>query len=547
MDQTEMGREAGERRAMVREIAVDVAVIGGGMGGCAAALAAARQGSRVFLSEETAWVGGQLTAQAVPPDEHPWIEQFGCTRSYRALRAEIRRLYRECYPLTPAARSDPHLNPGQGWVSRLCCEPRVAHLALQNLLSYWITCGAIMLRRHTWPLQAETDRDHVVAVTLWDDLAGERLVVRANWFVDATELGDLLPMCGAEYVTGAESADETGEPHAARTADPANEQAITWVMAMAHDPGSHRVIDKPAGYDRWREHAPALTPPWPGPLLSWPHTDPITLQPRDRVLFEEEATRERSAMWPYRRIVSRRLYPDGAMPHEVTIVNWPHNDYFARRIIDVNPDDKVRALEESRQLSLGLLYWLQTEAPRPDGGAGYPGLYLRPDVTGTGDGLAMAPYIRESRRIRSLFTVREQHVGVDARKAAGSDRAEPFPDSVGIGCYRIDLHPSTGGDNYIDVGAHPFQIPLGALLPVRLRNLLPGCKNPGTTHITNGCFRLHPVEWNIGEAAGVLAAFCHEHRTEPHAVREQAGLLEEYQALLVSGGVELDWPRLRPV
>ena len=50
----------------------------------------------------------------------------------------------------------------------------------------------------------------------------------------------------------------------------------------------------------------------------------------------------------------------------------------------------------------------------------------------------------------------------------------------------------------------PFEIPLGALLPERVENLLPACKNIGTTHITNGCYRLHPVEWNIGEAAGAL-------------------------------------------
>ena len=39
----------------------------------------------VILSEETDWLGGQLTQQAVPPDEHPWIESFGCTASYRQL------------------------------------------------------------------------------------------------------------------------------------------------------------------------------------------------------------------------------------------------------------------------------------------------------------------------------------------------------------------------------------------------------------------------------------------------------------------------------
>ena len=54
-------------------------VVGGGLGGVAAALAAAERGARVLLSEETDWLGGQLTSQAVPPDEHPWIEGFGCT------------------------------------------------------------------------------------------------------------------------------------------------------------------------------------------------------------------------------------------------------------------------------------------------------------------------------------------------------------------------------------------------------------------------------------------------------------------------------------
>ena len=79
---------------------------------------------------------------------------------------------------------------------------------------------------------------------------------------------------------------------------------------------------------------------------------------------------------------------------------------------------------------------------------------------------------------------------------------------MGIGAYRIDLHPGTAGRSYVDVSSWPFQIPLGALIPVRVKNLLPACKNLGTTHITNGCYRLHPVEWNIGEASGALAAYC---------------------------------------
>src|SRR5215831_3481186 len=55
-----------------KELAADLVIIGGGLGGCAAALAAARSGLRVILTEETDWIGGQLTAQAVPPDENQW-------------------------------------------------------------------------------------------------------------------------------------------------------------------------------------------------------------------------------------------------------------------------------------------------------------------------------------------------------------------------------------------------------------------------------------------------------------------------------------------
>ena len=92
----------------------EVAVIGGGVGGCAAALAVARGGCRVVMTEETDWIGGQLTQQAVPPDEHPWIEQFGCTRSYREFRDRVRDTYRRNYPLTAEARRRRDLNPGNG-------------------------------------------------------------------------------------------------------------------------------------------------------------------------------------------------------------------------------------------------------------------------------------------------------------------------------------------------------------------------------------------------------------------------------------------------
>jgi hypothetical protein len=118
---------------------------------------------------------------------------------------------------------------------------------------------------------------------------------------------------------------------------------------------------------------------------------------------------------------------------------------------------------------------------------------------------------------------------------------------VGVGCYRIDLHPRVSGAGYLDLGCWPFQIPLGAMIPVRVENLLPGGKNLGVTHITNGAFRVHPVEWGVGEAAGILAAFCLERKLAPRYVWNHPKFLEAFQSLLRQEGVELSWPKLTPL
>jgi hypothetical protein len=215
-------------------------------------------------------------------------------------------------------------------------------------------------------------------------------------------------------------------------------------------------------------------------------------------------------------------------------------DFLEGDLLTCSAAERAQRIARARELSLSLVRWLQTEAPRPDGGVGWPGLKLRGDLLGTADGLAMAPYIREARRIRAVTTIREQDVSASFRP--GETLAERYEDSVGIGYYRIDLHPSSGGDNYIDVPSLPFRIPLGALIPVRMENLLPAAKNLGTTHLTNGCYRLHPVEWNIGEAAGALLAHCLETGLRPREVHADVVRRERFQQCLREQGIELAWP-----
>lgn len=518
----------------------DVLVVGGGLGGIAAALAAAKMGKRVLLTEELSWLGGQLTTQAVPPDEHPWIDEVGATRSYRELRSRIRDFYRRNYPLKPEVADDPLLNPGEGFVSPLCHEPRVALAAIDEMLAPHRAAGQIVTILDHRPIGVVSHHDRIERVEFEHVHDGERFVASAPYVIDATELGDLLELGGVEHVIGAESQAQTGELHALEgDADPMDQQSHSWCFTLSYHPGEDWTIEKPATYDFWRDHHPSY---WPAKQLSWTTSDPLSLAPETRPIFVGDTDELRiNDLWHFRRILYRRHYPDGLMDSDIAVANWPQLDYTLGPLVGVNDDERAKHMNGAKELSLSMIYWMQTEAPRLDGGHGYSGLKPRGDVTGTTHGLAMYPYIRESRRIRAEFTVLEQHVGVEARGDLVG--AEQFRDSVGIGSYRIDLHPSTGQRNYIDVANWPFQIPLGALIPQRVENLLPANKNIGTTHITNGCYRLHPVEWNLGEVAGALAAYCLDNGTAPRQVRANEVRLRAFQDLLVRDfGVDLEWP-----
>ncbi len=538
-------RTAVAQEGKAGELKADLVVIGGGVGGIAAALSGARNGLKVILTEEFPWIGGQLTSQGVPPDEHPWIEERGSSKTYRLFRQKVRDYYVRNYPLTDEARQKNPLNPGNGNVSRLCHEPRVAVAVLLEMLALDISAGRIKILQPYRVSAAETDADRITAVEVSKIADGRKIVLQAPYFVDATEMGELIYYARAEHVTGAESRQATKEPHAPLNEDPDNHQAFTYCFAMDYQDGKDNRIEEPRAYKFWKDYVPKLEPRWPGNLLSMQMSDPTTLKTRS-VGFNPIGLVDKGLnLWTYRRILDKAQLKDGAVQSDICLVNWPQNDYLLGNLF--NDPDWAKHEFAARELSLCLLYWLQTEVVRPDGRHGWKGLRLREDVMGTEDGLAQAPYIRESRRIKAVFTVTENHVGVSARaallgKKPGEFTAEKFPDAVGTGSYRIDLHPSSAGNNYLDVSSLPFQIPLGSLIPMRVENLLPACKNIGTTHITNGCYRLHPVEWSIGEAVAELVAFSLSKRRIPRQIRKDAMLLADFQTQLTRAGMDLDWP-----
>lgn len=501
----------------------DVAIIGGGLGGVAAALAAARNGKKVYLSEETTWIGGQVSSQGVPPDEHPYIEEFGCTSSYRKYRNSVRDYFKNNYSLTKDAQNQNHLNPGGGWVGTICHEPRISQNILETMLSQYRSSGLIDLDLESKVVSAEITNNHVIQSVVIRKNNSEKKI-KAHYFIDATETGELLPLTNTEFIMGSESKIKTGELHALEEENQLDMQAVTWCFAVSLEPDGDYTIPRPDRYDHYRKH---LSKFWPGSQLSWTYSQPHTLEEVEGSIEKVEGKVD---LFGYRKILDNSILTNDVS--EITLVNWPQNDYWMGPLFGQSKEENEFHYNEAKEISKCFLYWLQTEA-------GYPNLKPRGDSMGTDDGFAMRPYIRESRRIAAEFTVLESHIGVEMRK---SHLAEPFHDSVGIGHYHLDLHPSTGGRNYVDMESCPFQIPMGAMIPVKTKNLIPGCKNIGTTHITNGCYRLHPVEWNIGESAALMSVYAIEQECTIREIYEDKNKLKEFQAFLVKEGIELSWP-----
>jgi hypothetical protein len=506
----------------------DIAIIGGGMSGVAAALAACDAGKRVILTEETDWLGGQMTSQGVSAfDEHKHIETYGGTQTYIQLRDAIRQHYIDTYgapAVMPESVLGPNmpLNPGNGWVSRLCFEPRVGLKVIHEMLKGHLESGLLTILYETIPVSAEMDGHTIRSVTVRGK-EGETMTITAQVFIDATELGELLPLTHTAYVTGAEGKADTGEAHAADEAHPNEVQGFTYCFAVEYCPGESHIIEKPEGYETFRDH------------------QPYTLSPIGRdgkpVVYKMFEVSEQGNLpfWSYRRIYDGSLLGG----NDIALINWISNDYHGANIIDVSAEEKARILDEAKRLSLGFLYWLQTECPRDEGSFGYPEFKLRHDVMGTEDGLSKYPYVRESRRIVPMRRVVEGHIAAESNPGA---RAHPMEDSVGIGWYSIDLHPCVGNPKAsMYAPTKPFQIPLGALIPRDTTNLIAACKNIGTTHLTNGAYRLHPTEWAIGEAAGKLGALCIDRDGTPHHIYEQPEYRVQLQQVLTYRGVPLNW------
>lgn len=518
----------------MNEWTADIIVIGASLGGTLAAYSACTEGKSCILTEETDWIGGQLTNQAVPPDEHKYIETTGCTATYRAYRNKVRAWYRNHPFIADELKDKQYFCPGGSSVSRLAHPPKLALSFLEEMLRPFLETGKLRILYRVRAVFCEAERDRIRSVVVRgksrkedgrEEITETKLI--GKYFLDGTDTGALLPLSGTEYVTGAESRSETGEALAPECGNPEDMQPVTFVAACDWEDGREAVIPKPALYEEFRK----MRMPYDRfPILSMYGPDSSTGKAKRFGFFNGEKDENGNSLFglfTYRRIVAAHHFKNGFVPRDITLINWPQNDYFMDNIFGTANDEKN--IERSKQLTLSLIYWLQTEG-------GYRGLGLNTEVLGTGDGLAMAPYVRESRRIRAKMTVTAEMI-----EDRGDSSPVVLPKSVGVGLYHIDLHITTRTHTFFFRPARPFTIPLGCMIPIRMKNLIPACKNVGTTHLTNGCFRLHPVEWNIGEVAGYLAAYCIREGVLPAEVWENEESFCRFRELLRERGIPTAW------
>ena len=532
----------------MKQFSTNVAVIGASLGGVMAAWQLCRAGVATILTSEYPWIGGQLTSQAVPPDEHRYIESFGASTSYQQFRAAMRSHYCAQAGFVDNSSMTEGCNPGDGWVSRLCFEPAVAEDYLRMQLQPYIDSGLLQLLENTRPVSVVRKDRTICSVTVAASEAGADIVaeISADYFLDATDTGALLALGDLPYRLGKESHAEFSEPQAPAVADRNDQQPVTFVCALRRTSTAQPPVPRPDSYEFWRAH---VLPHYDYPLFS-DHLpgheafSAIRLPFFARAASAGDYTDPTLDLWRYRRVVAAHNWHDGR--DDASLINWAQNDYALEPLLDGNRITEAEVTAAARELTQCFVHWLQTEAPRDclgEYGKGFPELVLAEDLLGTSDGFAQQVYVRESRRIVALQTLTQRDIILEP-EAGDAEQWQPAhsASSVGVGLYNMDIHPTCVSGMGTNAAVRPFELPLGIFIPADADNLLPACKNIGVTHLVNAATRVHPIEWLVGEVAGLLAAHCMQKGVAPAAVYASAECTSQFQRRLQDNGIPLHWP-----
>jgi hypothetical protein len=467
----------------------DVLVVGGGTGGTAAAIQAARSGAKTMLVSEFPWLGGMLTSAGVSVPDGNELEAWQ-TGLWGAFLRELQ----QCQPE----------GLDHSWVSFFSFDPRIG----AQIFARWVQ----ELPNLNWlvgqvPQAVLRQGDRIFGVEFAE------FTVTAEITIDATELGDLLALAEIPYRWGWEWRSQWGEPSAPIAPNELTTkypvQAPTWVGLMQ---------------DFGDAIAPVILPP--------PSYNPEIF----------------AGAWE--SYGAEQFLDYGRLPGNLFMLNWPicGNDYGEGldRLV-TSTTARSEFLQESLWHTQGFLHYIQTQLGRRYGLAEgvFPsyanrvGAYSRAPLHHS-DAYALHPYYRESRRVVGMATVREQDILplAEGRVAALPVDSTDKVNAIAIGNYANDHH-YPGFDfplrsKSIRWGGRwtgtPFTIPYHCLIPAAIDGFLACEQNISVSHIANGATRLQPVVMNLGQAAGMAAAMCISRGCQPRElpVRDvQEALLQE--------------------
>lgn len=509
-------------------------VIGGGLGGVAAAEDLADQGISVILTEPTSHIGGQLTAQGLgTPDENRYIADSPGpgTPHYRDLRNQVRLFYGFSHGIVTGRAG----NVGQCWVSRVSAEPDIWEQAIDDRLRPLegpSGIRAILTRTQLIDIQRYPGNGQISYADFLNLDTGRITRIGAQYVLDATETGQALAMAGSPWTIGQEAQSTYGEPDAPSVAHPDWIQSFTYDFIVRWTPnGPQPIIPRPLEYNFFRALGQyTLTYEYP--------SGPVTYKMFSKVPGAG------GPFWTYRRLVAASSFRDNPQyPQDIALINWRGNDFPLDNFVGLPPDAQVQVLARAKAFAQGFLYWLQTECPRDDGsGVGYPEIQPAGDVLG-GDGFAPMPYVREARRLLAVTTLTENAM-LPAPNNPSQQFGTDFPDSIGIALYNIDIHPPIGEPPLLRP-VLPYEIPLGAFIARSgPSNIIPAAFDIGASRLAAASARTHPIEWLMGELAGHLAAFCLRHNVTPLQVDTTPALLHALQARLQADGIPNRWSQV---
>ncbi|MER3476266.1 MAG: FAD-dependent oxidoreductase, partial [Leptolyngbya sp. ERB_1_2] len=424
----------------MQELIADVLVVGGGTGGTAAAIQAARRGAKTILVSEFSWLGGMLTSAGVTAPDGNELAAFQ-TGIWGAFLRELEQRQPE--------------GLDNAWVSFFTYEPRIGAeifadwvKALPNL--QWIS-GQI-------PEAVLRENDCILGVEF------QTVRIKAKITIDATELGDLLELGNIPYRWGCELQAEFDEPSAPIEHNQLTQtypvQAPTWVVVM-------------------RDFGESKAPPIPQPL----NYNPAKFQ---NAWINDEA----AAFLNYGRLPGNRF-----------MINWPisGNDYGegVERLLDRHTRSHFH--QEAKNHSLSFAHFIQTQLGDRYGLAEdtFPtGAFAIHPYYRESRRLIGITTLREQDLLpKGLVSPLPFRV-----EAIGCEYAENFCQSIAVGNYANDHHYPSGDialkPKSIRWGGRwtgtPFTIPYPCLVPQAIDNFLVCEKNISVTHIANGATRLQP-------------------------------------------------------